>query len=166
MRGKLREIILVFACAALACSDPNRPDPVDNNDNGQVGGNLHGNAFSGSLAAPATLQNGTLSFNAAQNLGGSRSRRLAFTLTQVTGTGTYNFGVSSPSRIEYTDAYTISVAYVYSSDLPGGSGTVVITTLTATRVAGTYSAALQPVTATGAAEEQLVAGTFDVTIGQ
>jgi hypothetical protein len=155
----------LILCVAFACADPNRPDPVEVQENVEITANLHGNSFHAISASMGTMQNGVLTFGAVQSLGSGRARRVTISLSQVAGPGSYYSTGGSASYVEYTDGLNISVSYVYTSNLPGGNATIILTTLTATRAVGSFSGTLRPVLSTGASEDREVSGSFDVVIG-
>lgn len=93
-------------------------------------------------------------------LGNNIDRSLGITLSGVTATGTY--------ALSATPARTISVSGVagnplptWASQLTGGSGTVTITTFSASRIIGTFSATLVPL-GSGATGNLTVTGSFDM----
>ena len=74
-------------------------------------------------------------------------------------TGTYTLGAATVHTANYTDS---GAANVWAAGGPVGSGSIVVTTLTASRVAGTFS--FQVVSSTGGtpATRSITQGSFDV----
>jgi hypothetical protein len=73
------------------------------------------------------------------------TRGFGFTLSGVTGAGTYALGNTSTVTRQMQFSFVSNVlANTWNSIGPGSSGSVVITSLTATRIKGTFSAVLGP----------------------
>lgn len=87
-------------------------------------------------------------------------RTMSIRLTNMTGAGTYTLSATGALRsIELTGSPTSQTA-TWASQPAGGSGSVTITSVTATRIVGSYSATLVP-TGGGATGNLTVSGTFD-----
>jgi hypothetical protein len=103
----------------------------------------------------ATLQNGILSIG-----GGISGDILGMALTPTSaGTGTYTFSPTSPSNA------TLSVgnpAQGFQAGVGFGSGSIVITSLTSTSVAGTFSFTMTAVG--GTATKSVTNGVFNLTL--
>lgn len=150
----MKRLVLAALVLAMACgSDGN--SSTEPKGAGGVTATIDGTAFSADLAVQATRAGNVLAFGAVS----SNSRQLNFSLVNVTATGTIPVGTGTGAHtITYTEG---TKAWVTS--MVGGSGSVVITTLTANRAAGTFSFTAIPSTNTGAAGNKAVtAGSFDV----
>jgi hypothetical protein len=75
----------------------------------------------------------------------TNTRAFGFTLSNVTGPGTYTLGnTSTQTRSMNFSFVNNALANIWSSLGPGSSGSVVITSMTSTRIKGTFSAVLGP----------------------
>ena len=83
----------------------------------------------------------------------------------ATGVGTYALSSGSPSRLVSTSTITPNgqLASIHSSSFGGGSGSVTITSFTATRIKGTFTAVMGAVPGSGATGTVTAAnGSFDI----
>jgi hypothetical protein len=83
---------------------------------------------------------------------------VAFSVASVTGPGTYE--LSSPSTIGVTGDGSDPTVCCWNSN-PGGSGSVTVTSMTATRIQGTFTATLLPTFGSELTGEMMVEGSFD-----
>lgn len=110
--------------------------PPDNAGH-RVSATLGGAPFNAAAAGGTyNATNGTLTV-----VGNNNTRSVSLTLAGITGTGTYALSNGTPART-IGMSITSPAVQSYSSAIAGSSGTVVITSITATRIAGTYSATL------------------------
>lgn len=117
---------------------------------------INGNAFVAS-AAGVTLSGATPYL---QIVGNDFNRSLSIGILNMTAAGTYPLG-NTPSRTVQYSATVSNVFSTWGSQGTGGSGTVIVTSVTATRIIGTFTATLTPVS--GAAGGSLtVSGSFDM----
>lgn len=87
---------------------------------------------------------------------------LDLTLYNVAGPGTYTLGVNSTT---FGGIATFGNANAsWSTPLSGMSGTAVVTTLTATRIAGTFAFQATPLLGTASGTRNVTEGTFDYPI--
>jgi hypothetical protein len=86
---------------------------------------------------------------------------MVLTLNNITGTGTFPLGVNITAFGGY--ALLSDASNGWSTPLDGASGEVVITTLTATRIVGTFEFVADPLVGTGAART-VTEGQFDITL--
>lgn len=148
----MKRLALLAFAFVMACGDDGGDPPVGA---GRMTASIDGTAFSGTLAVQATRSGTLLSISAV----GSSSRQLSLNLTGVTATGTIAIGAGSTSMGQYS-----SGTQTWVSSLAGGSGSVVLTTLTTTHATGTFSFTAIPSTSTGATgNKSVTSGTFDVT---
>jgi hypothetical protein len=94
------------------------------------------------------------------------TRGVTFTLTGVTGPGTYTLGNSGTvTRQLGVTNVTNPLANMWSSLGAGSSGSVIITSMTTTRIKGTFSATLAPAPGSTTTGNLVVSnGTFDVGV--
>ena len=148
----MKRLALLAFAMVMACGDDGGNPPIGA---GSMSASIDGTAFSGTLAVTASRSGTTLSIAAL----GSNSRQLSLNLVDVAATGNIAIGAGSASMAQYS-----SGAQAWVSNVAGGSGTVVVTTLTSTRLAGTFSFTAVPSTTTGATGNKAVtSGAFDVT---
>jgi hypothetical protein len=87
---------------------------------------------------------------------------MGLTLSYISGTGTYAFGVNPGSSAG--GVATVSDAPdSWSTPLNGASGSITISTRTATRIAGTFQFTASPVLG-GGPDVAVTAGEFDITV--
>ena len=136
--------------AAVACSSDNTGG--NNNTNGTMSASIDGQAWTGNLATAATYQNNILAFAGTNN-----SFQINITLTGVTGTGTITLG---SGQLSIATVATVSTSpQTWLTSATGGTGSVVITSLSSTGASGTFSF-------TGVAAGGGATGTKAVTSGQ
>jgi len=160
-------VVLAFGVAACGSS------PTGPGGGGEgVSATIGGESFSGSLATAATYTEagnagGVLSFAGTAATGAGSSRQLNVTVTGINGPGTYNVGHGLTSIIVYTEVAltggSISTA-TWTSTLVGGSGSVTITELTATRAVGTFQFTLVPSNDKAVGNKSVTNGKFNVTL--
>ena len=114
--------------------------------------------------ASATSSSGTITIQAQGTVVGE-ARTLSIAV-QASAVGTFPVGTVGGASVVYTElAAGTSVAKQWEARNGSGSGTLVLSLLTATRAVGTFSATLPPVTSSGAtAAKSLSAGVFDVAL--
>ncbi|MSR21019.1 MAG: hypothetical protein EXR91_08575 [Gemmatimonadetes bacterium] len=128
---------------------------------GNQGNSLTGNVGGTFVAssALATVAGGTPVLTIVGNNG---VRTVSISLGNMTGPGTYTLSATAPSRtINVGGAPSIPLA-AWMSELTGGSGSVIITSVTGTRIMGTFTATLISVPASGAIGNLAVSGTFNM----
>ncbi len=125
---------------------------------GAVTGTANGGPWCGSGFVRASHSNGFFSLAAFDATAGA----ITFGLGQVTGPGTYSVTYLNPNGSSVIVATPLGQGW--NTFLPGGTGTVTIDVLTATRAAGTFS--FEAVGATGGASGKFVLtdGKFDVAL--
>ena len=129
-------------------------DTGDNNlANGSFSARIDGNGFNATAAA-VVASGGIVSSGA----GNASGRTIGFAWLD-TGPGTYAIG----STIGTVATHTLS-GNTWSASSAQGSGSIVLTTRAANRVAGTFSFVLQPDGASGATGVRTITqGRFDLT---
>ena len=148
----MKRLALLAFAFVMACGDDGGNPPVGA---GTMTASIDGTAFSGTLAVQATRSGNLLSISAV----GSNTRQLSLNLVGVTAPATIAIGAGSTSLGQYSTG-----TQTWVSSLAGGSGSVVLTTLTSTHATGTFSFTAIPSTTTGATGNKAITnGTFDVT---
>ena len=147
----MKRLALLAFALVMACGDDGGSPPVGA---GRLTASIDGTAFSGTLAVTAVRSGTALTISAV----GSNTRQLSLNLVGVSATGNIAIGAGSTSLGQFS-----SSTQTWVSSLVGGSGTVVLTTLTTTRATGTFSFTAVPSASTGATGNKTVTnGTFDV----
>lgn len=130
--------------------------PLADNAGSRVSGTISGTAFYGATIAGGLISSNTLIFNAASD----RGYYIAFSLGNIAATGTYALSATQPIRyILVAQSSNLTATWGVPSN-PGSTGSVTITSFTASRIAGTFTASLAP--NTGASGTITVNGSFDV----
>ena len=132
--------------------------PLPENAGHKLSATLNGTSFNAAdVAATYSSTNGTFAIAATNN-----TRNVSITLTGVTGTGTFALSSSAPIRSMGVTGYSgTQVTSQHASAFAGSSGSVVVTTFSATRIKGTFSAVLAPGPGT-TGNLTITNGTFDV----
>lgn len=161
----MRRLALLSLLALVAgCGGGSSPTGPGGDGGGgnRVTATIGGQAFTGAtiLANPVSTVPGSLAFQATQVVGGS-ARSLAMYLAFIPGPGTYplgmNIGTSPGGTVTVVDGST-----GYTTPLSGAAGSVTITSLTATRVAGTFT--FTATATVGSATLTVTNGVFDVPL--
>jgi hypothetical protein len=153
MRSKLVVVapILMLLLAGCGSNEPTGPAPLAN---GTYRAKIDGTEFNAIQAAVIGGAGGLYSLG-----GGNAAGQTIGFAWQDNGPGTYPIGVP-PSTIA---THTAS-GQVWSASSVKGSGSIVVTTSTAGRVAGTFSFVLQADGASGATGTRTITeGSFDLT---
>jgi hypothetical protein len=97
-------------------------------------------------------------------VGDNNDRSVTMSIANMTGPGTYALSGSAPIRTIYANAdLANNPLAVWRSDQTGGSGQVIISSVTADRIIGSFTATLVPFGG-GAAGNLSISGTF--TLGR
>lgn len=149
---RLAFLALVLATVTVtSCGDDGGNPPVGA---GTMSASIDGTAFTGSLSVTAVRTTNTITISAV----GSSTRQISLNLLGVTSTGAVAVGAGSQNFAQYSQG-----TQTWVSSLVGGTGTVTLTTLSATHATGTFSFTGIASTATGASGNKSVTnGTFDV----
>ena len=118
-----------------------------------------GTPWIGATIVTVAKSGGVYSFGGSSNTGGAGSgiSNVFIALALVNGPGTFQLGGSSVNQVQVSLNST-----AYSSSLAGSSGAVVVTSVDANRLKGTFSATLS----NGAGGSLTVTdGTFDIGLG-
>lgn len=160
MHTVFRSVLAASLILIAACGDDDDPTGPGSG-NGTVSATVNGASFAGSLAVQAVYANQVLAFGAVQTSGVGSVVQFNFSLFPVTTTGQYNVGGISAYAVTYIEA-TGTAAQTWTTQLPGGSGTINVTTFNGTTAAGTFNLTLAPSTTTGATGTKTVTGSFSV----
>ena len=128
---------------------------------GNQGSSLTGNVGGTFVASSALVTLTTGGTPVLTIVGNNGVRALSISLGNMTAPGTYTLSATPSRTINVSGAPSIPLA-AWMSELTGGSGSVVITSVTATRIMGTFTATLIPVPASGAVGNLAVSGTFNL----
>ena len=135
--------------------------PLPDNAGHKVSASFNGVSFNAAEVAGNYLtgSSGTLSIAATTP---TRSVSVQFTGIPANTTGTYNISTAIPIRtLGVTTLNGTQVQSSYTSSATGSTGSVTITSFTATRIKGTFTAVLQPIGGqTGTMT--ITNGTFDI----
>lgn len=146
-------VLLVAACGG---DDSTGPDTLQS-----LSFSIDGGQFTASSAG-ATRSGGTVTLTGSTSSGGTL-RNITITIQSAAAGSSAIGGASSPSIVYSETASGASTAKQWAAGPNSGSGTLVITELTSTKAAGTFTATLPPVTVTGAlAAKILSVGTFNL----
>lgn len=164
----LKRLAVLATLVALGCGGGG-----DDDDNGNPTGPPGGGATNGSFSvqingaawtAIGTIniqrqQNNTIGFAGSGSAGGT-TYGVAVSIVNATGPGTHSLNIfagGDGSNVALGNSSGVG----YTTGLTGGSGTVTITSLTSTRIVGTFSGTAVPA-GSSAANLVLVNGQFDI----
>ena len=129
---------------------------VPDNAGGKVSGTFAGVPFNASsVASVSAPASGVLTFG-----GANTGQSLSVIVSAYNGVGTYALGTGVSRSIRLTN--TIAPTGTWGGTNATTTGTVTVTSVTATRIKGTFTATLQPVVGAGSAVT--VSGSFDLGI--
>ena len=131
------------------------PGTVLPNQGSSMSAQIAGAAWNGATIVMINSTSGVFAFGA-QSVGGYS---LNFTLTSITGPGTYPLSTTGPGPSEALSAALGSTGW--SSQFAGSTGSVVVTSLTNDRIKGTFSATL---TSSASGSLTIAGGAFDLGI--
>ena len=140
MRGTVWGVAVAGIGLVAACSS-SMPTSTGNGTNynlatGTMTASVDGEGWTANFLTHATLTSGTLSITGEFFDGSTTTNRvITMAATSIQTTGTYSIGPSSPNG---GNALMTLGSSVWSSVASGGSGTLIITALNATHVAGTF----------------------------
>jgi hypothetical protein len=151
MGKRMRAAIVAFGAAAwLGCGGDNT-GPNNGGNNGSLSATVDGSNWSGVTVA-ATRTNGFVGVGAGKSDGST----IAFAFPDHTGT--FQAAGQDGTNANYTSGGKTWSA-VFGT---GGSGTITVTTLSATRVAGTFSFTLVALSGGATGTKTVTNGTFDI----
>jgi len=134
--------------------------PLPPNAGSKVGAVVGGAAFNAAAASGSLLTSGTPILTV---VGNNDARSLTISLTGVSTPGTYALSAAAPTRVIGVANTTNTFANTWSSNGPGGAGSVTVTAITAARIQGTFTATLGPAPGTTTTGSLTVtSGIFDI----
>lgn len=158
MRRLLAAVSALLLATAACSSKSNVTGPKNTSlPHGSMSATIDGTSFVATRGLSVTYNQGIL---AAAGVDDSNNT-LAFAV-YASGPGTYPIGITSPTNAIYTMASSGSKSWQAASTL--GSGSVTVTTLTATGATGTFSFTLVANGGSGASGNKVVTnGAFNLT---
>ena len=130
------------------------PDNAGSKVNGSLGGTPFIASRGSTIVSTGTPPTLTM-------VGSTTERTITISLANMTAAGTYTLSATAPIRSIQLSGVAGNPIATWNSQSAGGGGTVTISSFTATRVVGSYSATLAAV-ASGATGMLAVIGTFDM----
>lgn len=168
LRG--RRVVMVGAALLVACGGGGSTGPDDDDDDDNNGGGNGNPRFTATVdGAPFTASAGAGSILAIQHApksggylvsGQSGTGTILLTLNYITGPGTFPLGVDAVTVPGGFAGITTSVGG-WTTPISGAAGTVTITALTPTRIAGTFSFTGSLTTGGDTGTKTVTAGQFD-----
>ena len=131
------------------------PDNLGSKVTGTIGG-----AFS-AAAATATITNAGGSNPVFTLVANNSVRSVTISLANMVGPGTYTLSSTTPVRSIGVSGVGGNLLATWATQLPGGGGSVTISSVTTTRIMGTFTATLVPLGG-GATGNLAINGTFDM----
>jgi hypothetical protein len=146
----IRRCLLVAACLLAACSDSSSvtdPDDDDNNNGGagttRMTATVNGQAWQAGAAAGSVValqhapKSGGYTIIGVEQTGGGIGATMSIMINNIAGPGTYTLGLDGVTT--YGGFAGITGGGTWLTPLSGAAGTITISTLTTTRIAGTFS---------------------------
>ncbi len=131
---------------------------TNSGDQSTMSATVAGTAWSATLAVQGQVSGNILSIS-----GTNGTYQVALTVPGVSAPGTYAVGPGNSGIAQLVQIITGTPTW--TSSLVGGSGTIVVTALTASRVAGTFSFSGAPSPGSSASGTRAVTnGTFDLKL--
>ena len=150
--------LLFVAASCGSASDTSSPGTSLPLLNGTFSATVDGSAWSAEgRVAVARGPNNSLIIAAA-----SLTRSLSFTLFNASAPGTFSLVYAGATTVP-SFAILASAGAAWTTNTTGGTGSVVVTTLTSSRVAGTFTFDAPPSPGQGTTTAHVTGGTFDVT---
>ena len=146
-------------------SGPTGPGPGGGNTTGAMTAKVDGQSWSSpsSVTAVATVASapGLYVISGLQSSGGT-AQAITLSLLGIPGPGTYPLGVGS--GVAGGTGIFAQASSGWATPLSGTAGTIALTTLTSTRIAGTFSFNADPTTGPASGVKVITNGTFDLPI--
>jgi hypothetical protein len=148
--------LVVFALNACGGDGPTGTNGNTNLGDGSMTANINGTAWRSTKAGDKGSHSGTI--YAVVGLNGSYT--IALGIAGLTAPGTVNLSLASGNG---SNAIVSNTVGGWSTAFNGGSGTITVTTLTANRIAGTFSFDAPAGSGNSTGTLQVRNGQFDVT---
>jgi hypothetical protein len=159
----------VWLLAACGGSDsPTDPDDPGGATGTRMTATIDGQPWSASTAtgmvaalqfAPAS--GGYIILGTETTAAGGVGSSMSFTINNITGPGTYPLGVDAVSVYGGFAGFTAANGAVWFTPMSGAAGTITITTLTTTRIAGTFAFSATASTGGATGTRVVTNGVFD-----
>ncbi len=158
MRIRLFGAILILGLTAACGGDGPTGPGGDTLANGSFSARVDGSSFSAVAATVVASNTGQAGTILAVGAGTSAGNSLGFAWID-SGPGTYAINQSTAANATYTESGRIWSAQFGNQ----GSGSIVVTTRTATRVAGTFSFVMVAAGGGASGNKTITQGAFDLT---
>lgn len=171
---------LVLVGVLVACggggdsTSPNSPsggnqNPGGSNGTSQMNATINGQAFAVTgtaavFAAQLDANSGAYLLSGIETA--STFRAITFTLSGISGPGTYPLGVDGVSVAGGIGSVSVNASNVWNTGLTGASGTITITSLTTTRIAGTFAFSANAASGGATGSQSVTNGSFDAGFGK
>jgi Family of unknown function (DUF6252) len=143
----------LLSAMLMACGSDKASGPASSTN--AMTATVSGAAWTASASRSATYANQVLTITGIDNA----NLLVTIAVANVAGTGTFSL---APGNTHGALGNVINGARIWASSLQGGSGTITVTTLTATRVAGTFLFTGVPATASATGSVVVTGGAFDL----
>lgn len=159
----LRHALSLTACLAiLACGDDKVTGP------GGGGGGTMTATVSGTAFNPPSLTVGASHVNGVLTIQGSTTASpitaISINVLNVTGPGTYQLNPNFAGTFGQVTITNGATAQAWTTALSPGNGSITVSTLTSTRVAGTFTFTAQFASGGATGQKNVTSGTFDITL--
>lgn len=162
----MKQLARMLGVAALlvlsACGGSDGPtDPDEEDDENSFTASVGTTQFTGQTFSNPVRTGNRVSFWVNQVVGAqAHTHRFEFNLDPITAPGNIPVGVGATSYVTYMEVGTGGVTNYWRTSLTGGAGSVNVTTLTSSRIAGNFSVIVGPDrNATGT---KTITGSFDI----
>jgi hypothetical protein len=167
-----------FAALLVACGggggDATSPSGGNQNPGGSTGttqmtATINGQSFAASgtaavFAAQLDANSGSYLLSGVETAASARA--ITFSFSGIAGPGTYPLGVDGVSVAGGIGSVSVSATNVWTTGLTGGSGTITITSLTTTRIAGTFTFTANAAGGNATGTQSITNGSFDAGFGK
>ncbi len=148
---------IVFVGAAAACGGDSSTNPGPLGNGGTMRATIDGTAFASTFSSAVAIAGGIFTITGSQG-----ATAISFSLYSIGAPGTYPLGVGGSVA---GGIATLSAApSSWSTPLSGAAGTVNISAVSATRIAGTFNFSAAPIIGQTGASRAVTAGSFDVPV--
>lgn len=149
-------------CGGKSATGPNTPPPPPPPAGGPMTATVDGQSF-GTTTFTAATHAATGSYViSAQSVAGLNSKAITLILSNISGTGTYPLGTGA--GVEGGLATYVENGAGWGTPLSGQAGTITLTTLTDTRIKGSFSFTATEHTGGATGTRTLTGGTFDLAL--
>lgn len=144
-------------------------NPGGSTGSSQMTATINGQAFSVTgvsavFAAQLDANSGSYLLSGVETA--STFRSITFTLSGISGPGTYPLGVDGVSVAGGAGSVSVNATNVWNTGLSGASGTITITSLTTTRIAGTFAFSANAAGGSATGSQSVTNGSFDAGFGK